>query len=48
MNKTIQNNKKRIFIEGKYKLVKERVFLAKIGKRSFRWTSFLFFFTIPW
>lgn len=46
MNKKIQiqNNQKRIFIGGKSKLVKERVFLGKIGKRSFRWISFLFFF----
>lgn len=42
MNK-IQKQKK-IFIGGKYKLVKEKVFLGKIGKRSFRWTSSLFFF----
>ena len=52
MNKIQQNNQnpkqKRIFIGGKYKLVKERVFLGKIGKRSFRWISFLFFFTLPW
>lgn len=40
----VKYKKKKIFIGGKWKLVKQKVFLGKIGKRSFRWISFLFFF----